>query len=590
VTSLLTNNAAMTALTTLKSINTQLDMTSNRVSTGQRVSNASDNAAYWSIATTVRTDNASLSAVKDSLGLGSSAVDTAYNGLNSIITDLQNMRAKLQTALQPGVDRSKVQTEITAIQNKMKATADSSNSSGQNWLSVNSATANTSYQAIQNVVAGFSRDPSGSINFSKVNVDVNNIKLYDANSTSVTTTATTAVVSAANSLTGTAAFVRGGTANFSGNSESSIKITIGSVNDTIELNKETLASAAADLSKVTTEEFLSALNNQLTASANLAGKVTASLDTQGRLTFTSTATGGATKMTIEAGAATGGKTLVDVGYGLAAATDLAAPSLLAGTNYTAFSLATGSKVLTVDDGNGVKTVTLDAASYSALGAAATSGGNTSVNGADVAAMINKQLADQGSKATVSFASSKFTFTTPDKGSINSAGNANRVTVNGTDVTSFGFTAAQTNSGTDLVSAALVRVGYGTDAGTTVARGILDSIDNTTNVSVANVDISRMVGTAGDTALSAIITQIDKAIAKVTDSGTKLGANKTQIDGQKSFVDTLMKANDRTIGILVDADIEEESTKLKALQTQQQLAVQSLSIANSSSQGILSLFR
>ena len=104
MTSLLTNNAAMTALTTLKSINTQLDMTSNRVSTGQRVSSAADNAAYWSIATTVRTDNASLGAVKDSLGLGSSAVDTAYNGLNSAISDLQNMRAKLQTALQPGVD------------------------------------------------------------------------------------------------------------------------------------------------------------------------------------------------------------------------------------------------------------------------------------------------------------------------------------------------------------------------------------------------------------------------------------------------------------------------------------------------------
>ncbi|WP_443136613.1 flagellin N-terminal helical domain-containing protein, partial [Methylobacterium sp. Leaf399] len=116
MTSLLTNRSAMTALTTLKSINQSLDMTSNRVSTGQRVSTASDNAAYWSIATTVRTDNASLGAVKDSLGLGSSAVDTAYNGLNSIIGDLQNMRAKLQTALQPGVDRAKVQTEIDAIQ------------------------------------------------------------------------------------------------------------------------------------------------------------------------------------------------------------------------------------------------------------------------------------------------------------------------------------------------------------------------------------------------------------------------------------------------------------------------------------------
>ncbi|SFL99444.1 flagellin N-terminal helical region, partial [Methylorubrum salsuginis] len=143
MTSLLTNTSAMTALTTLKGINSQLDATSNRVSTGQRVSAASDNAAYWSIATTVRTDNASLSAVKDSLGLGSSAVDTAYNGLNSVLSDLQNMRAKLQTALQPGVDRAKVQTEIKAIQDKMRSTADSSTSSGQNWLSVDSSATNT---------------------------------------------------------------------------------------------------------------------------------------------------------------------------------------------------------------------------------------------------------------------------------------------------------------------------------------------------------------------------------------------------------------------------------------------------------------
>ncbi|MEQ4598496.1 MAG: flagellin, partial [Methylobacteriaceae bacterium] len=91
-------------------------------------------------------------------------------------------------------------------------------------------------------------------------------------------------------------------------------------------------------------------------------------------------------------------------------------------------------------------------------------------------------------------------------------------------------------------------------------------------------------------LRAIVTQVEKVIAKVTDAGTKLGANKTQIDGQKSFIDTLMKANDRTIGTLVDADIEEESTKLKALQTQQQLGVQALSIANSASQNVLSLFR
>lgn len=138
------------------------------------------------------------------------------------------------------------------------------------------------------------------------------------------------------------------------------------------------------------------------------------------------------------------------------------------------------------------------------------------------------------------------------------------------------------------------VAKGADATTTSGRGILDSQAGSYTAggaySIADFDISTLVGTNGDADLSAIITAVDKAIAKVTDAGTKLGASKTQIDGQSSFVDTLMKANNRTIGTLVDADIEEESTKLKALQTQQQLAVQALSIANSGSQNVLSLFR
>jgi flagellin len=52
----------------------------------------------------------------------------------------------------------------------------------------------------------------------------------------------------------------------------------------------------------------------------------------------------------------------------------------------------------------------------------------------------------------------------------------------------------------------------------------------------------------------------------------------------------MDAVDRGVGALVDADMSEESTKLQALQTQQQLGIQALSIANSNSQSILSLFR
>ncbi|CAO4132971.1 flagellin N-terminal helical domain-containing protein [Methylorubrum extorquens] len=463
MTSLLTNISAMTALTTLKSINANLDATSNRVSTGQRVSTAADNAAYWSIATTVRTDNASLSAVKDSLGLGSSAVDTAYNGLNSVLSDLQNMRAKLQTALQPGVDRAKVQTEIAAIQSKMKSTADSSTSSGQNWLSVDSSASNTGYQATQSVVAGFSRANTGAITFSTISVEVGNIKLYDVNATSVNTPATEGRVTATTSLTGTSGFASG-TANFSGTNEVAFSLTLGNADTaTIRLNSATLASAAGNLAAVTTSEFLNAVNNQIAASTGgtgIAGQVSASLDSAGRLTFKTTATGAGTdaQLTFQTVAASGTNALIDVGFG------------------------TGVAATDARDGNG------------------------------------------------------------------------------------------------------------SAAGTTAGRGIIDTVDGSTSFSINTINISNLVGTTGDNTLKNIITQVDKAIASVTNAGTKLGASKTQIDGQKSFVDTLMKANDRTIGILVDADIEEESTKLKALQTQQQLAVQALSIANSGSQTVLSLFR
>ncbi|CAN7164931.1 flagellin [Neorhizobium galegae] len=74
------------------------------------------------------------------------------------------------------------------------------------------------------------------------------------------------------------------------------------------------------------------------------------------------------------------------------------------------------------------------------------------------------------------------------------------------------------------------------------------------------------------------------------AAAKLGAVSKRIDMQSDFVSKLTDSIDKGVGRLVDADMNEESTKLKALQTQQQLAIQSLSIANSDSQNILSLFR
>jgi flagellin len=74
------------------------------------------------------------------------------------------------------------------------------------------------------------------------------------------------------------------------------------------------------------------------------------------------------------------------------------------------------------------------------------------------------------------------------------------------------------------------------------------------------------------------------------SGAKNGAAKSRISIQQDFVKSLMGAIQAGVGQLVDADMNEESTKLQALQVKQQLGIQALGIANSSSQSILKLFQ
>ena len=81
-----------------------------------------------------------------------------------------------------------------------------------------------------------------------------------------------------------------------------------------------------------------------------------------------------------------------------------------------------------------------------------------------------------------------------------------------------------------------------------------------------------------------------ALNSLTSVATSLGSVKSRIGIQQTFVKDLRDAIDRGISSLVDADMNEESTKLQALQVQQQLGVQALSIANQSSQSILRLFQ
>nr|MBP8938687.1 flagellar hook associated protein [Agrobacterium sp.] len=91
-------------------------------------------------------------------------------------------------------------------------------------------------------------------------------------------------------------------------------------------------------------------------------------------------------------------------------------------------------------------------------------------------------------------------------------------------------------------------------------------------------------------LDHMIQFVNDRFEAMTSATADLGSIKMRIGLQEDFISKLTDSIDKGIGRLVDADMNEESTRLKALQTQQQLAIQSLSIANTSSENILSLFR
>ncbi|WP_057466022.1 flagellin [Pseudovibrio sp. POLY-S9] len=347
--SLLTNSAAMVALSNLRGINNDMAMTQNRISTGMRVNDASDNAAYWSIATTMRSDNAALGAVKDAIGLGKATVDIAFTAADSSQKIMKEMVAKLTSATSQNKDgRAKIQQDLQALQDQLKTNASSAVFNGDNWLQKEVGADDLTPE----ITGSFTRDANGNAKLETITVDLAEVVMID-----------TSAVDADGDFTGAGGI----------------------------LSADGLGAAATERAS--------------------AGDLTV--------------------------------------YGYAG----------------------------------------------------------DILGAD--ADVTNLLAGSG-KATVT---------------------------------------------------------------------ILD------------FDISELENNDNDNAiLQGLIQFVDAKSKDMTDAATTLGSAKMRIDMQLEFVNTLTDSVDRGIGQLVDADMNAESTRLKALQTQQQLGIQALSIANSGSQNILSLFR
>jgi len=162
-----TNLSAMTALQALKATQTAMNKNQNEISTGLRISEASHNASYWSIATQMKSDNGALSAVKDSIGQSKAMINTFTSAMDKTLTYLNKMKAGLVAASQPGADLAKIQEEFKANIEGMKSAAASASFNGQNWLAGAGGTVNlvTSYDGVNNKVGTLSINTDDTVLF-----------------------------------------------------------------------------------------------------------------------------------------------------------------------------------------------------------------------------------------------------------------------------------------------------------------------------------------------------------------------------------------------------------------------------------------
>ena len=116
--------------------------------------------------------------------------------------------------------------------------------------------------------------------------------------------------------------------------------------------------------------------------------------------------------------------------------------------------------------------------------------------------------------------------------------------------------------------------------------IIVSGGSMTALAASNTDMTptQIGGATGAIAL------VEAAIDTMGTRLATLGATLRQVEGLQDFTKQLTDSVKEGLGSLVDADLAEESARLTSLQTKQQLAVQSLSIANQAPQTLLGLFR
>ncbi|WP_411351852.1 flagellin [Leisingera aquaemixtae] len=140
MTSILTNNGAMVALQTLKTVNNSLEETQNQISTGKEVGMAKDNSAVWAISKSMESDIQAYQAVGDALDFGEATVAVASSGMEQIVETLKEMRELVVAGVSENVDHDKIENDLAKKREQIDSIISSASFNGANLLDVSGAT------------------------------------------------------------------------------------------------------------------------------------------------------------------------------------------------------------------------------------------------------------------------------------------------------------------------------------------------------------------------------------------------------------------------------------------------------------------
>lgn len=161
------NSTAASALSLLGGSSRALTETTTRVASGKDVQEAADNAAYWSIATTMKSSNLSLSSAEDAQAFSAAIADTAAVGMQAATDIMAEIQSKLILAKSPGVDKSVVNSEISQLKQQLGTIAESSSFNGQNWLQTEASQA----PKVQSMVGSVTSNSEGDVAINVIDFD-----------------------------------------------------------------------------------------------------------------------------------------------------------------------------------------------------------------------------------------------------------------------------------------------------------------------------------------------------------------------------------------------------------------------------------